>query len=56
MNAKLKSSVVLVLLMLSSVAWSGEKRSLCIYDPIGVSGDIYSMMKEFSLKTLNLGV
>ena len=48
-------SVLMVLGILSFVQ-AAEKRSLCIYDPIGASGDIYSMMKEFNLKTLALGV
>ena len=39
-----------------SNAHAAEKRTLCVYDPGGGSGDIFTMMKDFRLKALALGV
>ncbi len=40
----------------SGTAFASGKKSLCIYDPVGVHGDIFNMMKQYQLGALSLGV
>lgn len=48
-------ALVALIFMVSTVQ-AAEKRTLCVYDPGGASGDIFAMMKDFRLKALELGV
>ncbi len=49
-------SAVLALGFSMMSAQAAEKRTLCVYDPSGASGDIFNMMKDFKLEALKLGI
>lgn len=40
----------LALLGLSSFAAQAESRTICVFDPVGASGDVFAIMKDFQVK------
>jgi len=46
---------ILALIPFSGMAQPVAK-TLCVYDPVGVNGDLFQMMKKFQLEALGLGV
>lgn len=46
---------VIVAVALSAIATSSYAQRLCVFDPLGTSGDIYSMMKDYALAAKQWG-
>ena len=57
MKIGLAASLVVIGLSVNSIANAeAADKTLCIYDPAGVNGDIFNMMKQYQLEALALGV
>jgi hypothetical protein len=52
----LVSTVIALCLGMTIQAQANAKKTLCIYDPGGASGDIFNMMKDFRLELVGHGV
>lgn len=49
--------LLLLALAGSSVSWAAsEKRTFCVYDPLGANGSIYGMTRDYSTSALEWGV
>ncbi len=55
-----RRSLILVLtagmLLASTQALAGEKRTLCVFDPSGANGDIYQIMKDYRTAAVAWGI
>ena len=50
-------ALLLIALSASQLAWAElEKRTFCVYDPLGANGSIYGMTKDYSTIALEWGV
>lgn len=52
---KLSIAAILFAITTSSNATSSNVQRLCVFDPLGTSGDIYSMMKDYALAAKQWG-
>ena len=56
-HSTIRSIVAVAMLGLASLnAHAAEKRSLCVFDIIGASGDIFNIMKDYKTAALQWGV
>jgi hypothetical protein len=57
MRYRLATSLVMISLAFShNSAAEPVSKTLCIYDPAGINGDIFNMMKQYQIESLGLGV
>jgi hypothetical protein len=47
---------VISTMLLIGMSWSAQAQKICVFDPMGASGDIFSMMKDFALMAKGTGV
>lgn len=48
--------LAVLMLVFSSGAYANKTHYLCVFDPVGRNGDVYSMAKDIALDFLSLGV
>lgn len=58
MHNKITSLILLLIVTLSGTAYASSQKThyLCVFDPVGRNGDVYSMAKDIALDFLSLGV
>ena len=52
----LRWMLVVVALLLSAQAQAAKKQYVCVFDPVGRDGDIFSIAKDVATEFLTLGV
>ncbi|MGM0562797.1 MAG: putative solute-binding protein [Pseudomonadota bacterium] len=49
-------AIVVLVALISPRAMANEKQSICVFDPVGLGGDIYSLTRDITTDFLNLGI